>query len=232
MESPTRLWPGLIDGSDDVSVMELKGPPPLELPQGQDSKKYRQILEGARKVFLAKGFDGASMNDIAKAAGVSKGTLYVYFENKERLFVDLIAEEKRADLWDVVTLDHDDHDIVKVLSRFGCDFLKIMTSPYYIRAMRTVFSIVERMPEIGAEYYARGPKVCAEKLADYLAAQVDAGVLAIEDCSLAAQQFMDLSQSVLIRRQLFNAAPTPSKEDIAQHVARAVTFFLRVYRPG
>lgn len=215
-----------------MSVMEVDGRPAAELAPGQDPRKRRQILEGARKVFLAKGFDGASMNDIAKVAGVSKGTLYVYFENKERLFVDLIAEEKRADLWDVVTLDHNDHDIVKVLNRFGSDFLKIMTSPYYIRAMRTVFSIVERMPEIGVEYYERGPKVCAGKLADYLAAQVAAGLLAIEDCSLAAQQFMDLSQSVLIRRQLFNAAPTPSEEDIAQHVARAVTFFLRVYKPS
>lgn len=214
-----------------MSVMELDGPPAAELAPGQDPRKRRQILEGARKVFLAKGFDGASMNDIAKVAGVSKGTLYVYFENKERLFVELIAEEKRADLWDVVTLDHNDHDIVKVLNRFGCDFLKILTSPYYIRAMRTVFSIVERMPEIGAEYYERGPQVCAGKLADYLAAQVEAGLLTIEDCSLAAQQFMDLSQSVLIRRQLFNAAPTPSEDEIAQHVARAVTFFLRVYKP-
>lgn len=215
-----------------MSVMEVEGPPPSELAPGQDPRKRKQILEGARKVFLAKGFDGASMNDIAKVAGVSKGTLYVYFENKERLFVELIAEEKRADLWGVVTLDHSDHDIVKVLNRFGSDFLKIMTSPYYIRAMRTVFSIVERMPEIGVEYYERGPKVCAGKLADYLKAQAEEGLLAVEDCSLAAQQFMDLSQSVLIRRQLFNAAPTPSEEEIAQHVARAVTFFLRVYKPS
>ena len=44
------------------------------------SAKRRQIMEGARTVFLAAGFDGASMNDIARVAGVSKGTLYVYFD--------------------------------------------------------------------------------------------------------------------------------------------------------
>ena len=38
---------------------------------------------GRRKVFLAQGFDGASMGEIAKVAGVSKGTLYVYFDSKE-----------------------------------------------------------------------------------------------------------------------------------------------------
>ena len=56
-------------------------------PEGpEDSAKRRQIVEGARDMFLARGFDAASMGDIAKAAGVSKGTLYVYFKNKEELF--------------------------------------------------------------------------------------------------------------------------------------------------
>ncbi len=215
-----------------VTLVDEERPPPFDLAPGQDLKKYHQILEGARKVFLAKGFDGASMNDIAKVAGVSKGTLYVYFESKERLFVDLIAEEKRADLWPVISLDHNDHDIEAVLNRFGQEFLGLLTRPYYIKAMRTVFSIVERMPEIGADYYARGPQICLEKLAAYLEAQVQAGKVEIEDCGLAAQQFMDLSQAGSLRRLLFNAAPTPSEAEIASQVARAVTFFLKVYKPS
>ena len=48
----------------------------------QDTAKRRQIIEGARQVFMAQGFDAASMNEIARVAGVSKGTLYVYFQNK------------------------------------------------------------------------------------------------------------------------------------------------------
>ena len=51
-----------------------------------DSAKRRQIIDGARQVFLAQGFDGASMGEIARTAGVSKGTLYVYFASKEDLF--------------------------------------------------------------------------------------------------------------------------------------------------
>ena len=215
-----------------MTLVELDGPPTVELAPGQDPKKRRQILEGARKVFHDKGFDGASMNDIARVAGVSKGTLYVYFENKERLFFDLIAEEKRADLWPIVSLDPEDHDIASVLNRFGQEFLRLLSRPYYIKAMRTVFSIVERMPEIGADYYSRGPQVCMEKLAAYLQAQANAGVVEIEDCQLAAQQFMDLSQSGLLRRLLFNAAPTPSEAEIALQVSRAVTFFLKVYKPS
>src|ERR671933_163026 len=61
---------------------------------GTNAAKRRQILDGARRVFLAQGFDGASMGEIARAAGVSKGTLYVSFDSKEALFEALTIEEK------------------------------------------------------------------------------------------------------------------------------------------
>jgi AcrR family transcriptional regulator len=51
------------------------------VPDRQDGTKRRQIMDGAREVFLAQGFDGASMGEIARQAGVSKGTLYVYFDS-------------------------------------------------------------------------------------------------------------------------------------------------------
>ena len=71
----------------------------------EDSAKRRQIIEGARAVFLAQGFDAASMNDIARAAGVSKGTLYVYFDNKEQLFEAIVEEECDAQAEGIFDLD-------------------------------------------------------------------------------------------------------------------------------
>src|ERR1700709_234016 len=68
-------------------------PSPLHLVADEDSSKRRQILDGARKVFMDLGFDGASMNEIARSAGVSKGTLYVYFADKSRLFEAIVEEE-------------------------------------------------------------------------------------------------------------------------------------------
>ena len=63
---------------------------------GGDPEKRGRILLGARSVFNARGFDAASMSEIATAAGVSKGTLYVYFEDKEHLFVALIEQERES----------------------------------------------------------------------------------------------------------------------------------------
>ena len=53
---------------------------------GDENPKRRQILDGARRMFLSKGFEGTSMQDVARAAKVSKGTLYVYFDSKEAMF--------------------------------------------------------------------------------------------------------------------------------------------------
>ena len=80
-----------------------------------DSAKRRQIVEGARAVFLTQGFDAASMNDIARKAGVSKGTLYVYFRNKEELFEAIAEEQCGFQAERVFDLDPNDHDVCAVL---------------------------------------------------------------------------------------------------------------------
>src|SRR5271170_3027245 len=92
---------------------------PQTAQMGEDGAKRRQIIEGARSIFLAQGFDAASMNDIARAAGVSKGTLYVYFTNKEELFTAIVQLECTAHAEAVFDLNHDDHQVEKALTRFG-----------------------------------------------------------------------------------------------------------------
>src|ERR1700721_4805477 len=92
----------------------------------QDSAKRRQIVEGARSIFLAQGFDAASMNDIARAAGVSKGTLYVYFANKEQLFQAIVHEECLVHAEGVFDLDPNDHDVGGALARLGTAYLEFL----------------------------------------------------------------------------------------------------------
>ena len=180
---------------------------------GQDPQKRRQILAGARKVFLKHGFDAASMNDIARVAGVSKGTLYVYFENKERLFTALMHAERSEQKF---APDPADHDVAAVLTRLGRDFVTFLSAPHVIRAKRSVMAIIERMPEVGADFYRDGPTLCVADLTRYLEAQVRAGVLSIDDCALAANQFLDLAQTGIVKPLLYGtmsrARPRRSSE--------------------
>jgi AcrR family transcriptional regulator len=196
----------------------------------QDSAKRRQILDGAREVFLAHGFDGASMGEIARKAGVSKGTLYVYFESKEHLFETIAHEQCAAQAEGVFSFDAADHDVEAVLTRVGRSFVRFLCRPGGMSPLRTVISISERMPEIGKQFYEAGPARGVARLQRYLEGEVAAGNLAIEDCEVAAAQFLESCHSTIFKPLLFNASGAPSEERINHVVGIAVRTFLAAYR--
>lgn len=200
-----------------------------ETPAADDSAKRRQIVEGARKIFLQRGFDAASMNDIARAAGVSKGTLYVYFTNKEQLFEAIVHEECQVHAEKTFDLDPNNHDVDAALTRLGLAFVEFLCRPEKASALRTVVAIADRMPEIGKAFYETGPAIGIAKLAAYLQAQNQAGVIAVDDCELAAAQFLDSCQSMLFKPVLFNFREAPNRDAIAYVVGTAVRTFLRAY---
>jgi len=197
---------------------------------GTDPDKRHQILEGAHAVFAARGFDAASMSDIAAAANVSKGTLYVYFEDKEHLFVALIEREREKQKQGMYAALAEEPDLVLALTNFGCGLVRLLTSPFALSAHRIVLGVAERMPDLGREFYERGPMQGAQQLATFLSRRVAKGELAIADTVLAAAQFVDLSQSTLMRPRLFNAVRMPpGEEEIARIVGEAVATFLARY---
>src|SRR5262249_21833003 len=97
---------------------------------GQDPQKRRQIIDGARRLFFTQGFDAASMGDTAQEAGVSKGTLYVYFESKERLFGEVVSEERAKFQALHFVFDPDDHDVPAVLGRVGRGLVRVVTTAH------------------------------------------------------------------------------------------------------
>lgn len=196
----------------------------------EDSAKRRQILEGARTIFLSQGFDAASMGEIAKAAGVSKGTLYVYFQSKEELFGAIVRHECRTQAEGIFEFNADDHDVEAVLKRLGNAYVRFLCHKGSSSPLRTVIAIAERMPEIGKAFYETGPSRGIAALAAYLDSQNQAGALNVGDTEIAAAQFMDACQSTLFKPVLFNFAPIPSDERIAHVVDIAVRTFLAAYK--
>jgi AcrR family transcriptional regulator len=195
----------------------------------EDSSKRRQILDGARKVFMDLGFDGASMGEIARSAGVSKGTLYVYFADKNRLFEAIVEEEALEQGKAAFNFDPA-RDVTTTLMDFGQAYIQILCRPRGGSALRTVMAIAERMPEVGRRFYNNVIALTIARLAAYLQAHVRSGDLAIADCELAATQFMQMCQASLFMPFVFQAAPAPSAERIAQVVESATRMFLAAYR--
>ena len=209
--------------------MVVAGRDHLHVIQEEDGSKRRQILDGARKVFMDLGFDGASMGEIARAAQVSKGTLYVYFADKFALF-EAILEQEALQHGQVVFNFDPARDAETTLKEFGRAYIHLLCRPGGGSAIRTVMAIAERMPDVGRRYYARVLDKTINRLSDYLKAHAAAGDLTIDDCDLAASQFMELCKASLFLPFVFQAAPAPSEERMTEVVDSATRMFLAAYR--
>jgi AcrR family transcriptional regulator len=197
--------------------------------EADESGKGRQILDGARKVFHSAGFDGASMNEIARVAGVSKGTLYVYFDSKEALFEALIRQDKRAQAEQTCQIEKTG-DVRTTLMNIGVRLMSRMLDPELVAQLRTVIAVSSKFPRIGQAYYDAGPSYGHAKLAAYLRDEAAAGHLTVDDFDHAAALFGEMCKAPhLLRAILAVDNEPPSHADLEAHVARAVEAFLKVY---
>jgi AcrR family transcriptional regulator len=196
---------------------------------GEDPAKRKQILDGARRVFMKLGFDAASMNDVTREAGVSKGTLYVYFANKEELFAAMIESERAAFVASMRTALAEQEDVETGLRDFGINFIAHMTDEKVITAMRTVLGVRDRMPALCQRFF-NGPENLRTILRDYLTGYVKAGKLEIDDIDLAAAQFLDLSSGSFFKFRLFGSMEhAPPRHEIERVINGAIRLFMAAY---
>lgn len=195
---------------------------------GQDPAKRAQILDGAKRCFLDVGFDAASMNDITAAAGVSKGTLYVYFEDKAALLSAIIEREKQIALSAAADTLNAGGTTREALTRFGIHVTSRLTSDEVIRAQRMVLGIAERMPEIAQRFFSGDSFSAHHSLRAFLDAR--AAEFDIDDTDLASRQFVELSMASIYKRRLFGNLATPAApEQIDRVVDKAVDIFTSYY---
>lgn len=211
----------------DSMAMERPATAGPERTLGDD--KRRQILDGARTVFLAQGYDGASMDAIAKTAGVSKGTLYVYFANKETLFEALISDVCTCLAELAFELPPQSEAIENALFRIGRRYVGRAISADHLSSIRMVIGATEKFPAFGRLLYAAGPGRGLDLLTGYFTAWAERGRLNFDDARLAAADFQDLLVGGLMRRRLLAAGETPSEAELDAHVKRAVTNFLTLH---
>lgn len=199
----------------------------VPVPPGRD--KSRQILNGAREVFLAQGFDGASMGEIARAAGVSKGTLYVYFPSKEELFAALVREQSQQTAEHCFVLDPEE-DVQAALVALSHRYIRAMIQPANVATVRMVIGVAEKLPQIGRLYYASAQERAVALLSEWLRAKVTAGELVIDDVELASWQFVIGCHSRIVLPAFF-CGSSSSDEEIDRVVTFTVGAFLRAYAP-
>lgn len=204
------------------------------MPDGTTDKlrrgrKYDQVLAGARDVFLADGFEGASVDDIVRAAGVSKATLYSYFPDKRMLFMEvarveclLQADRAIAEIDMTATVD-------RVLYAAATKMVEFITSDFGQRIFRICVAESERFPALGQEFYDSGPALIRHQLVCYFKVAMQRGELQIDDLELAADQFHSLCKAGILDRLAFTATRDFSTDLKETVIDGAVKTFLARY---
>lgn len=197
---------------------------------GQDPVKRQKILDGAQSVFLRMGFDAASMNDITREAGVSKSTIYVYFENKDELFETLCEQHRSALFAQITAINGEALSNKESLIAYGIALVTLVTSDMVISAQRTIIGVTERKPEIGARFYERGPRRGLYVLKTYIEKLQEQNIIHVPDVQHAAYQLAELFLAGLYRQRLFAyLEEAPTAEQIRYSVESAVNMFFAAY---
>jgi TetR/AcrR family transcriptional repressor of mexJK operon len=131
-----------------------------------DSKRDK-IVRSAAKLFLDRGYENVSINDIIDVVGGSKGTIYSNFGSKEKLF-EAVVEQMCAD----VTIRIDTRPIGtidKQLTRIAHSFVSRVLSPQILRFHRLMTSIGRTFPAAGQLFYDTGPRTVYRLVAEWIA---------------------------------------------------------------
>jgi AcrR family transcriptional regulator len=192
-------------------------------------RKFDQVVNGARDIFMAVGFERASVDDIARAAGVSKATLYSYFPDKQLLFMEVVRCECKRHAGDIEDLVEAGLAVEEALAVAAERILSIILSDFSQRIFRICVAEADRFPELGRQFYENGPLVVRGQLRTYLEKAVAAGELNIDDLDLAADQFAELCRADLFPRLLFGIDKSFEKDEVQRVIAGAVSMFLARY---
>ncbi|MEM1065707.1 MAG: TetR/AcrR family transcriptional regulator [Pseudomonadota bacterium] len=198
----------------------------------KQGRKLQQVLEGARTVFLQHGFEGASVDDIAKSANVSKATLYSYFPDKRILFMEVAKAEclRQEEMTDeMIGANANPRD---ALTTAADRMIRLFVSPFGRNVFRVCVAEAERFPELGREFWESGPARVRSKMIAYFNISISRGELKIEDCELAADQFAELCKADLFSKLVFGVQDTFSDAEIDRIANGAVDTFLARYGTG
>ncbi len=190
-------------------------------------------MDAAQAVFLRKGYDGATMDEVAALAAVSKQTVYKHFADKRRLFTAIITGEISA----TETLTHrtvaalsDSDDLGKDLRQFAREHISDVTQPHLIALRRIVIAEAEQFPELARAWYASGPERAHATLADQFRVLARRGLLRVDDPLLAAQHFNWLILAIPLNEAMFlgdDSGFTPEK--LERYADEGVRVFLAAY---
>jgi AcrR family transcriptional regulator len=200
-------------------------------PRGHEGKVDERILDAAAKVFLARGFSGASLEEIAEAASAGKPTIYARYPSKEALFAAVIERLVRRNTG-IEVIAWAGATIPDRLETAAASILTRLLRPEPIGLIRVAVAEARRFPDIATSVSRMARERQTEGLARILAEFAeDAGTGALPAFAphclpFTAKQFLELAVLPMMIRALFGEDLDALRAEIGPHVSQSVAFFL------
>lgn len=195
--------------------------------QLDDTARRERLIAAAEHVFVEMGYGAASMDGIARRAGMSKKTIYQVFETKEDLFTAVIDSRKAA-LAAMIEGEGSDelHDPEDVLRRFLQQIARFVLAPRQAALYRLAVAESQRAPELANAFHREGSTKACFALMQWLASQHERGILHVPDSESAAKMLFYMAIAELQMRLLIGECREPDVSAIDERVDYAVRLFL------
>ena len=205
------------------------GTPEHQPAEGRSLRKRRAILEAGRAVFMRGGYQGASMDEVAAVAKVSKQTVYKHFADKQSLFSKILTNDMEGRAQELVHSLAQTESNKSDLHELGRRHVTSIMKPEVMRMRRMVIGEADRFPELARAWSETGVQVGLAKLAERFAELAQRGVLRIEDPQRAAEHFNWLVLSTPLNRSMFDPEVSFSQEELELFADEGVRVFLAAY---
>jgi TetR/AcrR family transcriptional repressor of mexJK operon len=196
----------------------------------RSARKRRAIMDAATTVFLRNGYVGASMDEVATLAAVSKQTVYKHFADKQSLFSEIVTgtvDEAGDRVHAEVLSLADSGDIEADLRDLARRQLALVMQPRVLQLRRLVIGEAGRFPELGRTFYERGPGRTMGALASAFERLAAAGALKLDDPALAAEHFNWLVMSIPLNQAMLLG--DDEQPDLDHYADEGVRVFLAAY---
>ena len=181
----------------------------------QPEARPQQILDAARRTFARKGFFGATLDDVAREAGITKGTIYLYYASKQALFSEMMrryVDEAFADL-QAETAAGRPAPGPEMVRRLVTRFNRVFRRPEYQAMVRLVIGEAGRFPDEAETFYRDVILKRASDLARLFDASMDRGELRRLDPLLVARGVVAMVWGFVVVQETLRAeAVTPWPE--------------------
>ena len=197
----------------------------------KDLGKRAAILDAAKRMFTAHGFERVSMDQIAAEAGVSKLTVYSHFGDKETLFSAAISAKCEEQLANGLFAVAPGTSLREQLLGIGRAFVALINSEESL-AIHRVVTTLPTPAKLGQLFWEAGPRRVQQAFETFLHDEVAAGALEIPDVHRAASQFFCLLKGEMHMLLLCGCRDCFGAAEVEAHVEATVDMFLRAYQPA